>query len=366
MTAPTRKILFFTRGRGRGHAIPDLAMLEHLRVQAPEVEWVFASYAAGAATLAEAGVPLVDLQLPDDAPFLEILVRATRTMAGVQPNAVVSHEEFAALPAAHVFRKPVVLLTDFFPSNETRREAIRYAHEVLFIEHQGIFAEPRELAGRVKYLGPVLRPLHASRADRPSARDVFGLSTASKVIAVIPGAWAHEKRAPLFDLVVAAFRALPYDDKRLVWVAGCDKQDLTSRLAGAEDVTLLESCNPVEQLMVASDLVITKANRGTTIDVARLGIPSISLSFGLNPIDEAIIPRLHSNVALDARGVDPAFLATKIAGVLRAEESGSPTEPSLLYKTSAAPEVARAIVRALTGLSSARQSTPDTRPASAT
>ena len=148
---------------------------------------------------------------------------------------------------------------------------------------------------------------------------------------------------------MAAFRALPFPDKRLVWIAGADRDDLSKRGAATPEIKILAQHPRVEELMVASDLVVTKPNRGTTIDLARLAIPSISLSSGLNPIDDAILPRLHSNLALDARGIDPAFPTQKIEQVIRAQEAAPALVPSPLYATSAAPAVAREIVAALGG-----------------
>lgn len=343
MTTSKQTVLFFSRGRGRGHAIPDLAIFEALRPLTPQVEWVFASYAAGAVTLAEAGLPVIDLQLADDAPFLEVMVRAARAMVRVRADAVVSHEEFAALPAASVFGKRALFLVDFFPSGESRRESLRYADRILFIEHRGVFGEPRELQGRVQYLGPVLRPLVVSRADRARLRQELGFGEGTRVLTMIPGAWANEKRAPLFDLVLAAFRALPGEDRRLVWVAGAEHEALAARVEGASDVRIVCQHNPIEALMVASDLALTKANRGTTIDLARLGVPSLSLSFGLNPIDEAILPRLNSNLHLDVRGLDAPFLTATFQRLLAAQRVGPPPEPTPLYARSFAPEVAREI-----------------------
>ena len=61
--------------------------------------------------------------------------------------------------------------------------------------------------------------------------------------------------------------------------------------------------------MVASDLAITKGNRGSIMDLASLGIPSISISSVLNPIDEALVARVRSNLALNVNAVDSRFLA---------------------------------------------------------
>ena len=336
-------LLFFTRGRGRGHAIPDIAIAAELRRLEVPCDLRFVSYATGAETLREAGYPVLDLGLLDDAPFLEILARATRALLQVQPQVVVSHEEFAVLPVAKAVGVPTLFIVDFFPSAEIRRECLRYADGILFIEQRGLFAEPVEASGRVKYIGPVLRPLTLSLADRAAAREALGVSPEAKLISVIPGAWATERRAPIFDLVLPAFRSLSHPAKQLIWVAGSDHAAIAGLVAELNEVTVLHSHSPIERLMVASDLVITKANRGTSIDLARLGIPSISLSHGLNAVDEAVLPRLHTNLALNVRGIDAAFLAREIERIAAAPLADARLPTAGSYDVSSASAVAAEI-----------------------
>ena len=342
-------ILFFTRGRGRGHALPDLAIEAELKQLFPAVELQFVSYSTGAETLRQAGHHVVDLGLRDDAPYLEVLARATRAIVQHRPGLVVSHEEFAVLPVAKALGLRTTFIVDFFPSAEIRRESLRYADEILFIEQRGIFAEPVEARGRIKYLGPVLRPLVFSRANRAEARQALGISEHDKLLAVIPGAWATEARAPIIELVAHAFADLPYTQKRLLWIAGRDHQAISQRLVTSPGVTVVESHSPVEQVMVASDLVITKANRGTSIDLARLGVPSISLSYGLNPIDELVVARLHTNLALDARAVDPSFLAEAMTRMVERSASRDGADPvgNEFYSQSSAAAVAAEIGKLL-------------------
>jgi hypothetical protein len=341
---PPTRLLFFTRGRGRGHAIPDLVIAGWLRELSPGIQLRFASYSTGAETLAAGGEAVVSLDLVEDAPFLEVMVAAIRTIAAEAPDIVVSHEEFAVLPAARGLGHAPLFIVDFFSQQPTARESLRYAREILFIEHRGIFGEPPEARGKVHYLGPVVRPLRASHADGPAARTRLGLPAEARVIVVIPGAWATEERAPIADLVLPAFKALPHPDKRLVWVAGRDQEQLAQRVGGDPEVMVWKQHSPIEELMVASDLVITKANRGTTIDLARLGVPSVSLSHGLNPIDETLVPRIPSNTALDARGVSPRFLARVLVAALSAAEAGVRFTPNPLYAGCASPAVARRIL----------------------
>ncbi len=137
------------------------------------------------------------------------------------------------------------------------------------------------------------------------------------MISVIPGAWATEGRAPILDLVVPAVEALDVAEKMLIWVAGEDADALTDRLRNVKDTAVVVQCSPIEKLIVASDLVITKANRGSTLEVAQVGIPSISLSHGSNAVDDVVVARIPTNTALDARGVDDAFLAEVMRDALR-------------------------------------------------
>jgi UDP-N-acetylglucosamine:LPS N-acetylglucosamine transferase len=343
-----RPVLFFSRGRGRGHAVPDLAIAEELDRIAPELTVQFVSHATGAATLAEAGRLAVDLELPEDPPFLDLVIRATREIIRLQPHFVVSHEEFAALPAAKTFGLPTALVVDFFPSSGVREDSLRFADRILFIERQGIFAEPPQARGRVRYLGPIVRRMSLGRADRAACRDRLRLPAGAPVMSVIPGAWASEERAPLWGLVESALSALP-EGWRLVWVAGRDREALARRAQGhprEDGIIVLAEHSPIEELIVASDVVITKANRGTTIDAASLGVPSISLSYGANPIDDAIIPRIGSNTALDARGIDGAFLARIIAS-----SAGRTCAPSADYAAGGAAAVAEALAGAIKRMS---------------
>jgi hypothetical protein len=51
-----KKVLFFTRGRGSGHAIPDIEITNELLGLRMDVEVRFVSYASGARTLSELAV----------------------------------------------------------------------------------------------------------------------------------------------------------------------------------------------------------------------------------------------------------------------------------------------------------------------
>jgi hypothetical protein len=321
-------LLFFSRGRGRGHAIPDMAIGTELARLCPRLDIRFVSYGTGASTFSEFGHQVIPLGVPEANSFLETLVRASALISGVRPKIILSHEELAILPAARIHGISSLFITDWFPSQRyvtVADDPHSYTDQIVFMQDRGLFDEPPSQAGKIDYIGPVGRPMAYTKADFARARQELGISQDAKVITVIPGAWATEERAPLAALVVEAFDALRLTNKRLLWVAGADYEALQARFANNGDILVIRSCWPIEQVMVASDLAITKNNRGTIFDLASLGVPSLSISYGLNPIDDIIVPRIQTNRALRARGVDSEHLASLMNRTL--ENAGRAATP---------------------------------------
>jgi hypothetical protein len=61
-------------------------------------------------------------------------------------------------------------------------ESLRYADEILFIERRGIFPEPPGVQGKVKYVGPIIRSMAVTRADRDRCRKDLGFTKTAKII----------------------------------------------------------------------------------------------------------------------------------------------------------------------------------------
>lgn len=285
-------ILFFCRGRGRGHAIPDSVIVRELAELRPDIQVHFVSYGTGARTLESLGFSLIDLDLPDDNSYAVTTVVAGQLIGELQPDLVVAHEEFTALLAAKILRKPAVLITDFFGKADSfAMECQWFADRILFLDRRGIHAEPPSAKGRTTYLGPALRRFQYRRRDRARARRELGLPASAKIITVMPGSWT-EARAPLAERLFEAYDRLR-GEKHLVWLAGAD-----AKILSHPGVTVKESDWQIDRLMVASDLVITKCNRMTVRELAALGIRTLSVSYGLNPPDEVAIAGIRSNTTI--------------------------------------------------------------------
>ena len=310
-------VLFFSRGRGRGHAIPDMAIVEELGKLRDDVDLRFVSYATGADTLSERGHNVIDLNLPERNPVLETMVRAAKIIGGLGPQLVVSHEEFGALPAAKIFDLPTVMITDWFVEPEKfSMQTLQHADEIVFIDKPGIFEEPPCVEGRVQYVGPVLRPFEYSRADRERARRELDLPDDAVVISVLPGNWATEAREPVYNLVMPAFHQLEAPKKHLIWIAGADHEMLSEKTKDIPGVLIKQNDWQMDRLMVASDLAITKTNRKTSMELSVLGIPSISLSDGSNRINVQRLEHIPTNSGLVVKEIDSKGLRLAIEASL--------------------------------------------------
>jgi UDP-N-acetylglucosamine:LPS N-acetylglucosamine transferase len=302
--AGKRKILYFSRGRGRGHAIPDIEIAHELLALRPDADLRFVSYGLGGETLSAAGFSLIDVGLPDISPIAEMTVIAGRLIGWLRPDLVVAHEEFPVPPVAKVFDKPVVFITDYFTDPELySMAALKFADEILFTGRAGIYAEPPWIGQKVRYVGPVLRKFAYRREDRLRARADLAISADAFVLSVFPGNWS-ESEAPAAELIAAAFDQLRRASKRLVWVDGRDVGSIASQLGNRQDVMVLSFYPDVDRIMCASDVVVTKSNRITAMELDHLRIPSIALSYELNLPDDQAIEALESVERLAAKDLD--------------------------------------------------------------
>jgi UDP-N-acetylglucosamine:LPS N-acetylglucosamine transferase len=300
-----------------GHAIPDMAIVEAAHGIEPHIHWQFISYGTGAATLSEFGHKVQDLELPDDNPFLETLIRACGVIRAFNPRVVVSHEEAAAILGAKILGIPSIFVTEFLlNANHLLMQALAYAEAVILLADPGWFDEPPYLKEKIRYVGSMVREFKYRGQDRERARQELGMDHDLTVVSVLPGGWATEQREPIADLLLPAFTRLDRAKKLLCWVAGNDFETLSTCAKRTADVLAVAKLWPIEQLMVASDLIITKANRITIMEASKLGIPTISLSHGFNRIDDIIVSHVTTNMPLRVKGITSEYLAKCMEVVL--------------------------------------------------
>jgi hypothetical protein len=302
-------VVFFSRGRGRGHAVPDMAIERELKRAEPDLDIRFVSYSGGAHALRSCGYDVLDLLMPDDPPLSDAIVAQTRVVGYLRPRLVIAHEEFPALIAARVFEVPCIFITDFFQDPKSFcMEALNCAREIIFTAEPGIYTEPPFLRPQIHYVGPAVRRFQYGRADRQRARQELGIPAEAVLALCQPGNWP-ESQVPMGQVLVSALDAVPYPSKRLIWLAGRDYDALRSLFCDRSDITVVKEDWQIDRLFAASDLAITKANRQTVFEAASVGLPSISVSNGINWPDDVAVAHVRSNTSLHVRGLTADVLA---------------------------------------------------------
>ena len=304
--------MIVSRGHGRGHAVPDMAIAEALMRERSGLHLSFVSYAAGADAYRANGIPVLDLDKPDKPPLLDMVVAFTKLFAKEKPHLIVAHEEFGVLPVAKGFGIPCLFITDFFsdPSNPSMA-ALKYADEIIFAAERGLFTEPPFLQGKIRYVGRAVRPFNYTSSDRQRARRELGVPGNALVLLCQPGAW-RESQMPLADLLNAAWALIPDYPKRLIWLGGRDHQALLLRFQEGTGITVLKEDWNIDRLMAASDVLITKANRMTVYEAAAIGLPSISISSFLNWPDDVAVANVEANTSISKDSVSSKELALLI------------------------------------------------------
>lgn len=306
------KLMIVSRGHGRGHAVPDMAIARELALSVPNLEIQFVSYAAGAEAYRACGFDVLDLRAADKPPMWDQVIAFTRLLCETKPDLVVAHEEPAAVVAARAFRIPSLFITDYFiDPKHWSMQALRHADEIIFTAQSGLYTEPPYLKGRVRYVGRAVRQFEYTLQHRERARHELDIPPDATVVLCQPGAWV-ESQVPLADLMDAAWDLLPCFPKLLIWLAGRDFQTLSARFAHRSDIHLLKEDWRIDRLMAASDILITKANRMTVYEAASLGLPSISISSMVNWPDDVAVANVESNTPLSTDAITPSLLAALI------------------------------------------------------
>jgi len=308
----TFETMIVSRGHGRGHAVPDIAISAKLQTLVHDMHLKFVSYAAGAQALRACGHEVVDLELPENPPFWDTVIAFTKLLANSKLDLVIAHEEIAVPPIAQALNIPCLYITDFFMDPcSLHMHSLKYAKEIIFTAQSGLFTEPPYIASKVHYVGRAVREFGYGIEDRERARRELNIPIEATVILCQPGAWL-ESQVPVAELLRSAWNLLP-SPKLLIWLAGQDLQKLLTLFQGASDVRILKEDWKIDRLMSACNVLITKANRMTVYEAAAIGLPSISISNSANWPDDVAVAKVESNTPLWLSSLTAEVLANAIA-----------------------------------------------------
>jgi len=308
--------------------MPDLAIAEQLR-RDPTIHIDFVSYGTGLSTLAAHGETAIDMEMSDENPFIDTVVRTTRLAHELSPDLILAHEEYAALLAAETCGIPALFLTDWFlDPPHLWTQCLKYARELLFLDDPGKFTEPPFLRGKIFYTGPLIRPLQYRESDRARARLELGLDPMTVVVSCMPGT-SYEQSSPIFALLLDAFDRLPFESKCLICVDEINEAAARRRFGRRKDVIYRPIDWALDRIMVASDVVLNKGTRNILRELQSLSVPSVSLSHGRNWPDDVLANNIPTNTPLAASEITPARLAAALQEAIASRGKLPPAPPMI-------------------------------------
>lgn len=322
-------VLFFSRGRGFGHASPDLAIGRALRrTAAGNLRISYASYSSGGYLLSRTNEEFYDMGLPlDDNPYTETLIACFNCLQEMQPDIVLVHEEFAAIVAAAALRRPSIFISDWMPSpGGLAAASLAHADMIVVFEHPGVFNTRYRLKSNPLYLGRFCRSTRFSRKDRDAIRAKFEVPFDAVLVVACPGSGLSEDQSPLVPLLLPAFEELSVIQKRLLWITKRDFEYVERIASSFADVRVTQYVDDLQEILAASDVVVTRGSHVTLVEAAAMGVPTIAISHAVNPMDDMLGARIKSNLVLNARSLDASTLSSYMCTAIRNSASITPLE----------------------------------------
>jgi len=319
-----RHVLFFTRGLGIGHATRDVAILNELSEQCPQVRVTIASYARGLPLLRSFGFRPIDLGLPPIGANNERLLRIADLIRRLQPDLVVSDEELLALPIAKLAGIPSVLVTNWLIEEHHFLDAtfMRSADEIIIPDLPDSFQQPGGLDVATSYVGPIIRPFRHFPGEREELRSELGMPKGAMTLCAIAAGSIPGDREFLETCV--AMVDLLKQDVLLIVLAGELKAEMEALARSDRRLRIHDFAFDLDALMVASDLVICRGGHNTLWELAALGLPSISIppKRANNPMADVYARNMAqrgTTIIIDEDELTPQKLAEAVTALVETE-----------------------------------------------
>jgi hypothetical protein len=288
------KIVVLSRGHGYGHAARDLPVLEAMRARRPNLEITVASSGTGLEYYRSRSVPCADLGIPDDddqgreaARSVALFLFKLQEESG-RPDLVVADEVFSAPKACKILHLDNLLLTHWFFSevgNPGDDLVLNDANGIVFLDFAAIHQVPAHIQAPVHFTGPLAKQFSTSRDQ---ARQQLGLAPDRLAVVATFGAFRPDKLPDIQTMlhtVLVAWRANARSTDRLFVLAEPGERLGITEVLPEESVEWVGVTKTPELYYAAADLVLTYATLTTLSELARNGVPTVSITGSINPID---------------------------------------------------------------------------------
>jgi len=300
------EVLYFSAVTDHRNALVDATIASELLRLEPALNITFASCDLGAAALRHLGFRVSDLDVYKNSGIWEWWICGHSLLSESRPTLVISHGEFHVLPLAKASHVPVIFLADWIGNlSDPFTQCLQYANEVIVLDEPGHLDVPPFLRGKTSFAGAVLQKAVPNAGSSLSGAPIASQRGPLAIVFVSHGLDpCKDGQFDAVSLVLEAFEAINIEAKHLFWVVGEAELELTD--CGIQDRRNVSQVKwgaySISNLQFA-DLLITACNSERLGEFAGLGIPSISLSCGQNPIEEWRVARIPGNTALRVGGL---------------------------------------------------------------
>ena len=334
-TTHTPKILYFSRGRGYGHAIGDMEVIRELKKSDVPLDISIVSYAHGYEAFVKNGfTEIKNLYLDYENEFFspQGLLRTQQLIKSVRPDLIVANEMFNVLPLAREHGLPAVLITHWFfeavrPKPTVLSLFMACANHIIFGDLEDFHEKPPGLKASVSFVGPIMREIESSSQDRNLLKKELGFEKTDKIILVSFGGGfdrvGHglKKGKITFQKIYQAFDQLKIRNLKLILLAGRLYEYAISKF-NSTDVTILRESWDLDKLMAASDLAIVRGSYRTLCELAVIGTPAICIPFLKgNLVDEMHIRNFERLGTINTLEMEELTLKNLVENIQRILES---------------------------------------------
>lgn len=283
-----KSILFFTWGRGWGHAIRDMVIIASLQRGEKSIRIGIISSEGGYQAYQAYGYECKEIKVPSGEEEWKWYLEVNEYLDewGV-PNLIVSDEHFGALTVAEELKVPSVFITDWLPFGQYNRPefvaTFDQAEAIIYPGYQSSTPVPEQLSGKVHFVGPIVRGNPFLQITRSQLKSEVGLKPDIPLILLMGGGTPENQR--YFSTCIHAVERIK-EEVQLVVIAGKLKENLNQEISSR--VTVLSHTTEIQKYMAASEVVITRAGHTTLWELAVYAIPSITIPIPTesNPMQE--------------------------------------------------------------------------------
>ena len=228
--------------------------------------------------------------------FLKSIYKESRMIKKFKPDIIIADSHFSVPITAKVHGIPCVMIqneltlnfAELYPDEKTMEylesglkkfvaDVCNLSKVVMIPDVPGSIEIPTKLENKVVHTGPLLREDPRKMKDKQQLRSEMGFNAYDKIVLVTVG--GSEFGLELLKLICLASSRIDAD--KIVVVSGPQIND--DLIPETEKIIKKKFLSNMMEWMKISDVIVTLAGHTTTMEVAALGIPNLTVPIEKHP-----------------------------------------------------------------------------------